>query len=413
VTTAPEWIARVLEAPLRHAVAMTWQFGLLALVVLAADSLLLRRFAWPRVRLALHGLLLLKLLLPTDLAWEWSVAGRIHASTAEFAPHVEVAAGAATAGAAAMAAMAATIPPQAVLAAAALWLIGAGSLLTRGIRRVRGERRRLLRDGAPPPAELLAMARSAAATLGVRRLPDVRVSASATSPYLMGGGAPLLVVPRRVLHPSRSTELRHALLHEMAHLRRGDLTFAAVAWLACVVWWFHPLAWRVARRAAALRELCCDETVMAASRAEADGYLGTIRNCARRMMAPDPGSQAAAALSFLSEGPALLVRLEALARRRRPQPRRERMVALVITLAVGAALLPMAAPAAAAEARRTAPQGGDSLALRMAALSAVNGSLSAQRPPGCLRLHYAVAYLRAGAGAAAAARIDTKPIASN
>ena len=54
------------------------------------------------------------------------------------------------------------------------------------------------------------------------------------------------------------TLLKHAVGHELTHLRRRDLWVEAL-WLGvAVVYWFHPLVHLARRRAHDARELCCD-----------------------------------------------------------------------------------------------------------------------------------------------------------
>lgn len=57
---------------------------------------------------------------------------------------------------------------------------------------------------------------------------------------------------------------RAALLHEMAHIARGDSLAHLLGRLALAICWFHPLAWWGAARQRRLRELACDERVVSA-----------------------------------------------------------------------------------------------------------------------------------------------------
>jgi hypothetical protein len=71
-----------------------------------------------------------------------------------------------------------------------------------------------------------------------------------------------------VLLPSRSAawpieRRRAAILHELAHVERGDYVAQLVATLACAVWWFHPLAWWAAGRLRSESEHACDDRVLA------------------------------------------------------------------------------------------------------------------------------------------------------
>ena len=50
-------------------------------------------------------------------------------------------------------------------------------------------------------------------------------------------------------HPLRYSSLVDTLCHELAHLRRRDGVALLFGRFAVALWWFHPLAWWVERRA--------------------------------------------------------------------------------------------------------------------------------------------------------------------
>lgn len=81
-------------------------------------------------------------------------------------------------------------------------------------------------------------------------------------PLAWGFFRPLIVLPAasRSWGPER---LRAVLLHELAHIRRGDAFWHLVAELACAAHWFNPLVWRAARRLRLESEHACDDAVLA------------------------------------------------------------------------------------------------------------------------------------------------------
>jgi Zn-dependent protease with chaperone function len=88
-----------------------------------------------------------------------------------------------------------------------------------------------IRRDAQPVAEssrLFTIYRRAAAELGVRRLPTLLVSREARAPlFIVGVRRPFIVIDARVARTTADDELRVALLHELAHHRRGDNLRAA------------------------------------------------------------------------------------------------------------------------------------------------------------------------------------------
>lgn len=99
--------------------------------------------------------------------------------------------------------------------------------------------------------------------LGLRRLPPLFLDEEGQGPCVSGILTPRVVIP--LAHPARlsTPALRMVLAHELVHVRQGDLWWGWVRLLACSLWWFHPLAWAIAREHRDLAEMCCDATLRA------------------------------------------------------------------------------------------------------------------------------------------------------
>ncbi len=91
---------------------------------------------------------------------------------------------------------------------------------------------------------------------GCKRGIDVRVADHTVSPFIFGLMRPTLVIPRELL--SRPEELEAVVLHEVAHLRRGDMWVRQVQWFAGTVLFFWPVVAWVNRRLDLVREHACD-----------------------------------------------------------------------------------------------------------------------------------------------------------
>ena len=61
-------------------------------------------------------------------------------------------------------------------------------------------------------------------------------------------------------------ELDALVLHELAHLRRRDVTSNTVLRAIQMVLWFHPAVWSLVREAVNAREEACDDESVARSR---------------------------------------------------------------------------------------------------------------------------------------------------
>lgn len=93
------------------------------------------------------------------------------------------------------------------------------------------------------------------------RAPWLRESADVLTPFAVGLMRPCVIIPRGwdEWDPGKR---RAVLAHELAHLRRRDALILALARFAKCVFWFHPLAWYVARRLSNLAELACDAAAL-------------------------------------------------------------------------------------------------------------------------------------------------------
>ncbi len=137
-------------------------------------------------------------------------------------------------------------------------VVVAGRLLAGGLRV-----RRLAGEASPiEEADWIEDQHAAARRLGVDRPVDVRESEEVPVAITSGWRRPLLLVGRaaRLWAADRRQVV---LLHEFAHVKRGDWPALLMAELAIAVYWFHPLAQWLGRRVRRDAEQACDELVIA------------------------------------------------------------------------------------------------------------------------------------------------------
>lgn len=168
-----------------------------------------------------------------------------------------------------------------------LWLAGVTWLVVRlFVQRQRLQR--LLRqavDVAGP--DLLALVNEVAAQLGLRRPPRAVFTDVDESPFVCGLLRPVLVLPRGLMGALDARQWREVLLHELAHIRRGDLWWGWIPEIARLVYFFHPVAHWVCVRIRLERELACDQLAMAlGSRSPSDYAMVLVQVVSHASMPP-------------------------------------------------------------------------------------------------------------------------------
>lgn len=322
--------------------AMLWQTAVL-IAIIAGIDLLIRKWAWPQVRYALWMLVLVKLLIPPTLTSPASITAQLPTATQkaitaynslpaqgqypeggrglnrtqtsslrelEQQTHVSMDAYQTQAVTGAERIVSANPPADVPVTlswtsyAMALWLAGIGVLSAWLLRRLSGLRNGYAAchpgpragiqsdaDGNSLPERFSEQLRAAADRLGLKRLPQVVLTDRVSCPAVFGIFRPVLLMPAETFKHMSTQETEHILLHEMAHIKRGDLLVHGLYMTLQIAYWFNPLLWLIRRTLQNLRELCCDATVARLLREDTAGYRQTLLETARWLLAEpvDPG----------------------------------------------------------------------------------------------------------------------------
>jgi bla regulator protein blaR1 len=124
------------------------------------------------------------------------------------------------------------------------------------------------------------LARDIAARAGIRRSIDLLFHPDVETPLTCGLARPAIVLPSDADRWDEG-QLRHALVHEMEHVRRGDTVVQLGARIVCALYWFHPLVWIAWRRLCLESERSCDDAVLYDS--ERTEYAGQLVELAGRL----------------------------------------------------------------------------------------------------------------------------------
>ena len=119
---------------------------------------------------------------------------------------------------------------------------------------------RRLRGTTPIDPATLPLDPSELARLAGLKLPvPIEETPWISAPAVWGLLRPRLLVPPGLVESLPKEQLAWALLHELAHIRRGDTWALLLQRLTQIVFFFHPAVWLANRLAATFREFACDE----------------------------------------------------------------------------------------------------------------------------------------------------------
>ncbi len=171
---------------------------------------------------------------------------------------------------------------------AAAWIIGSLTVLLVTVRRtVRFHR--LLRAARPANDDEREWIEGLAQRIGMRRAPVIGWVRARISPLVWSvGRRPLLVLPTdlwKILDEHKRSTL---VVHELAHLRRGDHLVRFLEVLVTCLYWWHPLLGWIRQSLRDAEERCCDAWVVWAFPDAARSYAETLLDALDFVHRSDP-----------------------------------------------------------------------------------------------------------------------------
>ena len=144
-----------------------------------------------------------------------------------------------------------------------IWAVGVCLMLARLMRNCLRVVR--LRRSASPVTDdrIQVLLNNVVSQLGIRQRPLLLVSNRTVIPLAAGFGRPAVVLPQRLLSAARENELRDILVHEIAHLNRGDQRIVLLQEFAAALYWPIVPIHAVNRELQRAREEICDNVVLA------------------------------------------------------------------------------------------------------------------------------------------------------
>ena len=177
----------------------------------------------------------------------------------------------------------------------AIWGLGA-SILCLWLASGHIQLARMLKHAQPAPEAIIAESGRISAALGCREV-KILVSRRFGVPFVCGILRPVIVLPEGLCDTAFRGQLPGVLAHELAHVRSYDVAWTMVLQWFSVVFWFHPLAWRVGSAHCAACDAVCD--------AVSASYLGDVHAYRRTLARVALNAAAADCLGRSGDGPKL------------------------------------------------------------------------------------------------------------
>jgi len=177
------------------------------------------------------------------------------------------------------------------------------------------------------------------AQIGLRRRVRVLVTSSNVGPAVIGIFRPLIILPEAITRSASAESLHPVLMHELIHIRRGDLWLGFLQATARLIWWFHPLVHWTVRQASRSAEACCDQESLAALNCSPREYAQCLLTILeqKKQLTPIPSFPGVRAVDITS------IRLEQIMKTRQGSLRNRKRWSYGVLLLSALVILPGAA----------------------------------------------------------------------
>lgn len=176
--------------------------------------------------------------------------------------------------------------------------------------------------------------------MGLKNPVRLKVSANTASPAVCGLFRPVILVPQDLAPTLGAGHLRAVLMHELAHIKRGDLWVNLVQTLLQIIYFYNPFVWlgnAIIRR---VREQAVDEATLVAMGEAAERYPQTLLSVAK--LALGRPALSLRLIGVVESRSALAGRVKRILSRPFPKTAKLGILGLIAVIIVGAVLLPMA-----------------------------------------------------------------------
>lgn len=172
-----------------------------------------------------------------------------------------------------------------------IWLTGGLLILSISLIRIFRFNRLLNVKSEKAPPSVQNISKKMTCQLKIRsEIAIYTTSANLTPMVWWVGGRARVILPKVLLEKLGEEKFQWVIAHELAHIRRRDHLVRWVEWLACVCFWWNPLAWMACRHLRINEEICCDALVLTTLNPKPNVYatslLETIEQLAETTLRP-------------------------------------------------------------------------------------------------------------------------------
>lgn len=210
--------------------------------------------------------------------------------------------------------------------------------------------RNLLAQSKKPNDSMLDIFKRCSKQMEVHRSTCLKISPDVASPSVCGLLQPTILIPYELQRILKTEDLKPILLHELAHIKRGDLWISLIQTILQIAYFYNPLLWVANSVIRRIREQAVDEMVLVAMGEQAGEYPETLLNISRLTF-----SQPVVSLRLIGvveSKKALSQRIKRILHRPFPKSGKLGFFGLLVIIVTGTILLPMAKSNVIRESRK-------------------------------------------------------------
>jgi beta-lactamase regulating signal transducer with metallopeptidase domain len=141
--------------------------------------------------------------------------------------------------------------------------------------------RRLLVKSKNPSDSMFGVFEHCHKQMATGRHMTLKLSSVTASPAVCGLFRPTILIPQTLSDKLKDDDLKSIFLHELAHIKRGDLWISLFQAILQIAYFYNPLLWLANAIIRKVREQAVDEMVLVAMGEQSENYFETLLNISK------------------------------------------------------------------------------------------------------------------------------------